>query len=307
MISAASAAIDVRGLEKRFGRFRAVKAVDFAVDRGEIFGFIGANGAGKSTTIKMLCGLLPPDGGKAFVAGIDVAADPEGVKRRIGYMGQKFILYGDLTAAENLDFFGGIYGLSPERLEKRRTGLFRLLDLESEVGRMAAELPRGFQQRLALACAVVHEPAVVFLDEPTAGVDPIQRRAFWDLIYGFAAGGMTVFVTTHFLDEAEYCHRVGFIAEGALAALDTPAGLKGLLAGETVYEMRAADPAALLSAVQALPGVHSAALFGETLHVMISAGSDPRKILGSPAGLTGIEPIPPTLEDVFLHIAGTRP
>ena len=307
MTAASTATIEVRGLEKRFGRFRAVKAIDFTVGRGEIFGFIGANGAGKSTTIKMLCGLLPPDGGKALVAGIDVAADPEGVKRRIGYMCQKFALYGDLTADENLDFFGGVYGLSPERLEQRRSELFRLLDLESEAGRFAADLPRGFQQRLALACAVVHEPAVVFLDEPTAGVDPIQRRAFWNLIYGFADAGTTVFVTTHFLDEAEYCHRVGFIVEGELRALDTPAGLKGLLADEILYELRADDPAAALAAIQSVPGIRSAALFGGTVHVMAPANTESRSLFGSLAGLTAIEPIPPTLEDVFLHIAGRKP
>jgi len=306
-MTASAPAIEVHGLEKRFGRFRAVKAIDFAVNRGEIFGFIGANGAGKSTTIKMLCGLLPPDGGKALVAGLDVAADPEGVKRRIGYMCQKFALYGDLTAAENIDFFGGVYGLSPDRLKQKEAELFRLLDLEGEAGRFAAELPRGFQQRLALACAVVHEPAVVFLDEPTAGVDPIQRRAFWNLIYGFAAAGTTVFVTTHFLDEAEYCRRIAFIVEGEIAAMDTPAGLKDLLADETVYELRAADPAGTLAAVRILPGVHSAALFGETLHVMVPAGADPREIFGPLSGLIAAEPIPPTLEDVFLHIAGKKP
>jgi len=303
----AAPAVEVRGLEKRFGRFRAVKAIDFSIGRGEIFGFIGANGAGKTTTIKMLCGLLPPDGGRAVVAGIDVAADPEGVKRRIGYMCQKFALYGDLTATENVDFFGGIYGLPPERLRARRVGLFRLLDLESRAGRRAADLPRGFQQRLALACAVVHEPAVIFLDEPTAGVDPVQRRAFWDLIYGFASAGTAVFVTTHFLDEAEYCHRVGFIAEGELAAVDTPAELKGRLTGWTIYELRTADPAGTLSAIQALPGVRSAALFGETIHVLASEAADPADLFGRLSGPAGYDPIPPTLEDVFLHLAGKTP
>jgi len=299
-------AIEVRQLEKRFGDFRAVKAIDFAVRRGEIYGFIGANGAGKSTTIKMLCGLLRPDGGQAVVAGIDVAADPEGVKRRIGYMCQKFALYGDLTAAENIDFFGGIYGLAPDRLNSRRTEIFDLLHLAGESDRFAADLPRGFQQRLALACAVVHEPDVIFLDEPTAGVDPIERRAFWDLIYSFSEAGTTVFVTTHFLDEAEYCHRIAFIAEGVIAAEDTPAGLKTLLADRTIYELRAADPAGLLPAVRALPEVRSAALFGETLHVMAGAAADPKALFGGLAGLAGCSPIPPTLEDVFLHVAGRK-
>ncbi|MBN1938340.1 MAG: ABC transporter ATP-binding protein [Candidatus Aminicenantes bacterium] len=297
-------AIVVRGLEKRFGSFRAVKAIDLTVRRGEIYGFIGANGAGKSTTIKMLCGLLPPDGGRALVDGIDVAADPESVKRRIGYMCQKFALYGDLTAAENIDFFGGVYGLDEDRLKSRREELFSILDLSNASGTRADELPRGFQQRLALACAVVHQPAVVFLDEPTAGVDPVQRRAFWDLIDSFSAAGTTVFVTTHFLDEAEYCRRIAFIAEGRIAAEDTPAGLKTLLSGRAMYEVRMDDPAGSLPAVRALPGVLAAALFGVTLHVAIDAAADSGTLFGRLPGLAGFEPIPPTLEDVFLHIAG---
>jgi ABC-2 type transport system ATP-binding protein len=300
----ATDAVEVCGLEKRFGNFRAVKAIDFSVHRGEIYGFIGANGAGKSTTIKMLCGLLPPDGGKARVDGIDVAADPEGVKRRIGYMCQKFALYGDLTAAENIAFFGGIYGLPDGRLKKRREELFSLLALSETAGVRAGELPRGYQQRLALACAIVHEPAVVFLDEPTAGVDPVQRRAFWELIDSFSAAGTTVFVTTHFLDEAEYCRRIAFIAEGRIAAEDTPAGLKALLSDRTLYEVRAIDPAGSLPALRALAGVLSAALFGGTLHVAADAAADPKTLFGAVSGISGFEPIPPTLEDVFLHIAG---
>ncbi len=304
MIPAPSDAIVVRGLEKRFGSFRAVKAIDFSVRRGEIYGFIGANGAGKSTTIKILCGLLPPDGGRALVDGLDVAADPEGVKRRIGYMGQKFALYGDLTGTENIEFFGGIYGLSDETLKRRREELFSQLALVEMSGLRAGEWPRGYQQRLALACALIHGPAVIFLDEPTAGVDPVQRRAFWDLIDSFAAAGTTVFVTTHFLDEAEYCRRIAFIAEGKIAAEDTPAGLKAILSDRVLYEVRAADPAGSLAAVRALPGVLAAALFGGTLHVTVEAATDPRTLFNRCAGLSGFEPIPPTLEDVFLHIAG---
>jgi ABC-2 type transport system ATP-binding protein len=297
-------AIIVRGLEKRFGSFRAVKAIDFSVGRGEIYGFIGANGAGKSTTIKMLCGLLPPDGGRARVDGIDVAVNPEGVKRRIGYMCQKFALYGDLTAVENMEFFGGIYGLSGDRLKTRREEMFSLLDLRKVSRLQAGELPRGYQQRLALACAVIHEPAVIFLDEPTAGVDPVQRRAFWDLIDAFAAAGTTVFVTTHFLDEAEYCRRIAFIAEGKIAAEDTPAGLKALLSDRVLYEVRAADPGRALSALRKLPGVLEAALFGGTIHAAVEAATEARSLFGRIPGVAGFEPIPPTLEDVFLHIAG---
>jgi ABC-2 type transport system ATP-binding protein len=297
-------AITVTKLEKRFGSFRAVKGIDFTVGRGEIYGFLGANGAGKSTTIKMLCGLLEPSGGTALVAGVDVAKDPEGVKRRIGYMCQKFSLYEDLTAAENVDFFGGIYGMAPARLKARRDEVFALLELTERRNTFAGDLPRGFQQRLALACAIVHEPDIIFLDEPTAGVDPIQRRAFWDLIYSFSAAGTTVFVTTHFLDEAEFCHRISFIADGEIVAEDTPAGLKELLAAWRLYEVQAADPASLLPAVRQLPAVKSAALFGDTLHVMADAAVPAKELFSGVAGITAVEQVAPTLEDVFLHIAG---
>jgi len=298
-------AIVVSKLEKRFGSFRAVKGIDFAVGRGEIYGFLGANGAGKSTTIKMLCGLLKPDGGTATVAGVDVAKNPEGVKRRIGYMCQKFSLYEDMTTAENIDFFGSIYGLSPDRMKKRREEVFSLLDLAERRNTFAGDLPRGFQQRLALACAIVHEPEIVFLDEPTAGVDPIQRRAFWDLIYAFSEAGMTIFVTTHFLDEAEFCHRISFIVDGTLVAEDTPAGLKKLLAAWRMYEVRVADPAGLLPEVRRLAAVRSAALFGDTIHVMADATADPTMLFSAIAGAS-YETVTPTLEDVFLHIAGKK-
>ncbi|HSA32352.1 MAG TPA: ABC transporter ATP-binding protein [bacterium] len=299
-------AIEVSGLEKRFGSFRAVKGIDFTVGRGEIYGFLGANGAGKSTTIKMLCGLLEPSGGTALVAGVDVAKDPEGVKRKIGYMCQKFSLYEDLTAAENVEFFGGIYGLAEKRLRQRRDEAFELLELTGRRDTFAGDLPRGFQQRLALACAIVHEPEIIFLDEPTAGVDPIQRRAFWDLIYSFSAAGTTIFVTTHFLDEAEFCHRISFIADGVLVAENSPAGLKELLSAWRLYEVRAADPATLLPAVRRLPAVHAAALFGDTLHVMADAAAVPDRLFAGVSGVTAVEPVAPTLEDVFLHIAGKK-
>lgn len=299
-------AIEVTKLEKRFGSFRAVKGIDFTVRRGEIYGFLGANGAGKSTTIKMLCGLLEPSSGTALVAGVDVAKDPEGVKRRIGYMCQKFSLYEDLTVAENVDFFGGIYGMTPVRLKQRRDEVFNLLELTDRKNSFAGDLPRGFQQRLALACAIVHEPDIIFLDEPTAGVDPIQRRAFWELIDTFSSAGTTIFVTTHFLDEAEFCHRISFIVDGEIVAEDTPAGLKKLLAAWHLYEVRAADPAALLPAVRALPAVRSAALFGDTLHVMADAAAAPDTLFAGVGGVTAVEQVTPTLEDVFLHIAGKK-
>ncbi len=225
-------AIEVTGLKKNFGSFQAVKKVSFNVKKGEIYGFLGANGAGKSTTIKMLCGLLEPDGGKGIVAGIDVAKDPESVKKRIGYMCQKFSLYEELSVSENLFFFGGIYGLEKIHLKKRIEEIAQILDLSAVINVSSGELPKGFQQRLALGCAMIHEPEIIFLDEPTAGVDPIQRRNFWNIINNLSANGTTVFVTTHFLDEAEFCHRISFIVEGSIVADDTPSGLKEMLKRE---------------------------------------------------------------------------
>ena len=218
--------IAVTDLRRRFGSFEAVRGVSFTVETGEIFGYLGANGAGKSTTIRILCGLLAPSAGSVLVAGHDVARDPTSVRRSVGYMSQRFSLYPDLTALENLDFFGGAYGLA------RRVRKGRAADLLAEVGldagdrRVTGELPGGLRQRVALAAALIHRPRIVFLDEPTAGVDPEARRTFWRIIRRLAEGGTTVFVTTHYMDEAEYCGRVGLMVDGALVALDTPAALK---------------------------------------------------------------------------------
>lgn len=220
--------IEVRGLLKTFGSFTAVNEIDLDVKKGEIFGFLGANGAGKSTTIKMLCGLLMPDGGTATVAGFDVAGHPEQVKRNIGYMCQKYAMYEDLTARENLDYYGTIYGLDRKTLARRKDEVFELLGLQEVKHILTGELPRGFQQRIAFAGAVLHKPSIIFLDEPTAGVDPLQRRNFWDMIYDFSEQGTTVFVTTHFLDEAEFCHRISFIVSSNIVAEGTPAELKAL-------------------------------------------------------------------------------
>jgi ABC-2 type transport system ATP-binding protein len=220
--------IEVNGLLKKFGSFTAVNKIDLHVKKGEIFGFLGANGAGKSTTIKMLCGLLTPDGGKATVAGFDVAEKPEDVKRNIGYMCQKYAMYEDLTASENLDYYGTIYGLSKKYLKERKGEVFELLGLQDVKDIQTGALPRGYQQRIAFAGAVLHKPSIIFLDEPTAGVDPLQRRNFWDMIYDFSASGTTVFVTTHFLDEAEFCHRISFIVSSNIVAEGTPGELKAM-------------------------------------------------------------------------------
>ena len=219
-------AIEVRRLTRRFGAFTAVNDVTFDVRQGEIFGFLGANGAGKSTTIRMLCGLLQPTSGSAVVGGVDVSRDPEGVKRRIGYMSQRFSLYEKLTVDQNIAFFGGIYGLSGARLAERRAFALDMAGLHGRESTLTRALSAGWRQRLALGCAILHQPPIVFLDEPTGGVDPLSRRRFWRLINGLAAGGTTVLVTTHYLDETENCHRIAIINAGRLAAMGTAPELK---------------------------------------------------------------------------------
>lgn len=219
-------AVVTRDLVKRFGDFTAVDRVTLEIARGEIFGFLGPNGAGKSTAIRVLCGLLAPTSGQAVVGGFDVAAEPEAVKHSIGYMSQKFSLYDDLTVEENLDFFGGVYGVPRGRREARKEYALRMAGLTAERSTMTRLLAGGWKQRLALGCAILHEPAVLFLDEPTSGVDPIARRRFWDLIYDMAAAGSTVLVSTHYMDEAEYCHRLALMYRGKVIALGSPGELK---------------------------------------------------------------------------------
>ena len=219
-------AVEARGLTRRFGDFTAVAGIDLAVAGGEIFGFLGANGAGKTTAIRMLCGLLKPSAGEARVAGCRLGPESKQLKRRIGYMSQRFSLYEDLTVAENLEFFGGVYGLGAEAIRERAAVLLPRIDLIGAERRLAGSLPLGYKQRLALGCAMLHRPRVLFLDEPTGGVDPLARRSFWDLIYEQSAAGVTVFVTTHYMDEAEYCGRVSIMVQGRIVALDSPAGLK---------------------------------------------------------------------------------
>jgi ABC-2 type transport system ATP-binding protein len=225
-------AVTVENLEKRFGRFTAVDRVSFQVRRGEVFGFLGPNGAGKSTTIRMLCGILAPSGGQGTVAGFDIRTQPEQIKAHIGYMSQMFSLYQDLTVEENIDFFGGIYRIPPEKKRQRKEWVIQMAGLEGHRRRPAGILSGGWKQRLALGCAILHEPPIVFLDEPTSGVDPISRRRFWDLIYDLSGRGVTIFVTTHYMDEAEYCNRLGLIYRGELIALGTPHELKMETAAE---------------------------------------------------------------------------
>lgn len=300
-------AIDVRNLTRRFGRFTAVDGVTFQVEAGEIFGFLGANGAGKSTTIRMLCGLLPPSDGTARVAGFDVAREPYRVRQAIGYMAQKFSLYEDLNGLENLRFFGTAYGLTGRRLETRIRDVTLRVGLHGQEHRLVRELPVGWRQRLALASALLHEPAVVFLDEPTSGVDPLARRRFWDLIAELASEGTTIFVTTHYLDEAEYCNRLGLIHNGRLIALGAPEALKVRYLTYPLYEIEAAPLLAVLEQLRQMPEVFEAAPFGSRVHVSLRTRSLETIALAHrlrEAGLTvtAIRPIIPTLEDVFLHL-----
>ncbi|MFH1808937.1 MAG: ABC transporter ATP-binding protein [Pseudomonadota bacterium] len=306
-----SPAIEVRGLCKRFGDFLAVDHVDLDVAEGAVFGLLGPNGAGKSTTIRILCGLLQPSDGRAQVAGLDVARDPEGVKARIGYMSQRFSLYRDLSVDENIRFFGGIYGLDAERLRLRRDWAVEVGELQAHTRSLARDLPGGIAQRLALVCALLHQPQIVFLDEPTGGVDPIMRRAFFDLIAELAAQGTTILLTTHFLDEAEYCHALALIARGKVIARGTPSQLKALLGDRALLDLRCGDPARALEAAQTLTLVDEATLHGAGLHVFGRTGVAPAELTAAlvqvlqQRQLVFEAPTPtlPSLEDVFISLA----
>jgi ABC-2 type transport system ATP-binding protein len=296
--------IEVEELTRRFGTFTAVDRVSFTVAQGEIFGYLGANGAGKSTTIRMLCGLLAPTAGRARVAGIDVAARPEAVKRSIGYMSQKFSLYLDLTAAENLEFFGGAYGLGRARGRARARAVLAAVSLAEHADTLVGALPGGWRQRLALACAMLHEPQILFLDEPTAGVDPVSRRSFWGLVRGLAAAGTTVLVTTHYMDEAEYCDRVGLMVDGRLAALDTTAGLKRSFVPGRLYDVRGLG-AGGRAALAALPGVGRVEPFGASYHVRLPADHPgPAALAAALSPGAAVDELEPSLEDVFLAVVG---
>jgi len=306
-------AIVVNELTRTFGDFVAVDHVSFDVRKGEVFGFLGSNGAGKSTTIRMLCGLLKPTGGTANVGGVDVGKDPEGVKRRIGYMSQRFSLYEQLTVDQNIRFFGGIYGLSGAALEKRRAFVMDMAGLHGREQTKASDLAGGWRQRLALGCAILHEPPIVFLDEPTGGVDPVSRRQFWTLIDQLAESGITVLVTTHYLDEAEHCHRIAIIHAGKLAALGSTTELKRVFEGRTILEIQSDDPVQAMRVLDAMDDVEKTSVFGTAVHaVMRPSEGRPSASLQSRLGSAGvrvskIDPVEPSLEDVFLEVvSGAR-
>ena len=301
-----SDAVRVRELTRKFGHFTAVDRVTFDVARGQIFGFLGPNGAGKTTTIRMLIGLLSPTSGGGWVAGLDIGSEGEAIRRKIGYMSQKFSLYTDLTVNENIALFGGLYGVTGNRFRARRDWVLEMAGLTGKGDRLTADLPLGWKQRLALGCAVLHEPEILFLDEPTSGVDPLARRQFWDLINELAQGGTTILVSTHYMEEAEYCNRLVLMNRGRVIALDTPAGLRGRMK-EPLLELRTPDPPGAVEAIRSARGVLEAAMFGRRVHVVVEneerARTDIPALLGSRGiPLHGLERVPPSLEDVFVAL-----
>jgi ABC-2 type transport system ATP-binding protein len=304
-----STSIEAERLGRSFGKFQAVSEVSFSVEAGEIFGYLGANGAGKSTTIRMLCGLLMPSSGRARVAGFDVSRDPESVKASIGYMSQKFSLYLDLRVRDNLDFFGGAYGLSGRALKGRAAEVVDQCGLGGLVEEITGSLPGGLRQRLALACAILHRPSILFLDEPTACVDPQARRLFWRIIRELAAGGTTIFVTTHYLDEAEYCGRIGLMAAGKLIALDTPAALKRTYVPGRVFAIHGRGLADGIAALRVQAGIAAVEPFGAGLHVQADGSRwDEEKLRQAVTAAGGRDVVvrggEASLEDVFLAALG---
>jgi ABC-2 type transport system ATP-binding protein len=300
-------AVRIDKLVKRFGDFVAVGHVSIEVARGEIFGFLGPNGAGKSTTIRIMCGLLAPTSGRATVGGYDVATQSELVRQNIGYMSQKFSLYDDLTVEENIEFFGGVYGVSPETLPQRRDYVLRMADLEDKRKAATHELPGGLKQRLALGCAILHEPPILFLDEPTSGVDPVARRNFWDLIYKLSEAGHTIFVTTHYMDEAEYCHRIALMYGGRVIALGSPAELKHDFGEHHLLMLETSDLLGAMKVLQGRQGIVDVAVFGSGLHVKVAdearAIEEIRSALsGAGINIGELAPIPPSMEDVFVGL-----
>lgn len=310
-VEALEFAVTVENLEKRFGSFQAVNKVSFQVKRGEIFGFLGPNGAGKSTTIRMLCGIIVPTAGKATVIGFDVFKESEQIKAHIGYMSQKFSLYEDLTVEENIDFYSGIYQIPADQKIERKEWVIKMAGLEDHRSSLTSVLAGGWRQRLALGCALLHKPPVIFLDEPTSGVDPISRRNFWDLIYELAAEGVTVFVTTHYMDEAEYCDRLAMIYRGELVAIGTPDEMKTRYMSADILNLECSDPFKMLQEVKKIPEIKEAALFGRGLHLSVENAQQAIPVIVTAlkeqeSSYTRLDKIKPSLEDVFVSIIEAR-
>jgi ABC-2 type transport system ATP-binding protein len=304
-------AIDVQGLRKEFGDFVAVNGIDLKVKRGEIFGFLGPNGSGKTTTIRMLCGTIESSGGSSKIMGYDIDTEAEKVRLNIGYMSQKFSLFQDLTVAENLKFYAGIYGLTDEKFAERRAYILKMADLVGREDELTSNLSVGWKQRLALGCATIHEPKLIFLDEPTSGVDPNARRQFWELLYELANSGVTLFVTTHYMDEATHCNRLAFIYRGNIIADGTPQEIKAGLAADTILQLEVAHGEEALAALKDHPMVGEGYMQGALLNVNIGEHAvdeaDIAGFLGN-AGfeVTHSETVEPTLEDAFVHLVGLQ-
>jgi ABC-2 type transport system ATP-binding protein len=299
-------AVAVSALTKVFNGFTAVDAVSFQVRRGEIFGFLGPNGAGKTTTIKMLAGLLLPTSGGGTVAGLDLLTETDAIKKQVGYMSQVFSLYGELTVEENIAFFAGLNGVARARRGERRDWVLEMAGLRDHRARLTRELPLGWKQRLALGCAVLHEPPMLFLDEPTSGVDPLSRRAFWELINQLTEQGMTVFVSTHYMEEAEYCHRLALMNRGRLIALDTPSNLRAAMAQPLIEVLVDHSPKAV-EVLSALPGIAEASMFGRAVHVVVDDAVRARATIADGLAAHGVAvrsmvQIEPSLEDVFVAL-----
>ena len=297
--------VQIDDLVKTFGSFVAVDHVTLQVEKGEIFGFLGPNGAGKSTTIRMLCGLLTPTSGRASVNGFDVATQPDRVRRSIGYMSQKFSLYDDLTVEENIDFFTGVYGVPRALRAERKDYVLRMAGIAERRRALTATLSGGWKQRLALGCAILHNPPVLFLDEPTSGVDPIARGDFWNLIREMSAAGHTIFVSTHYMDEAEYCHRLALMYRGKVIALGKPSELKAGLTTHSLFRLDSGDQLETMRALEGLPGVYDVAVFGGGLHVTVDdpTAAEPRirqALAAKSIELKRLEKITPSMEDVFV-------
>jgi ABC-2 type transport system ATP-binding protein len=305
------AAVLLKNVVKKFGDFTAVDHISLEVSAGEIFGFLGPNGAGKSTTIRMLCGLLKPTSGEGRVHGLDIVTQSEKIKSSLGYMSQRFSLYDDLRVEENMRFFGGIYGLNAKPCEKRMEEVLQLVGLADRRHSLTRQLPSGLKQRLALGCAILHSPPIIFLDEPTSGVDPATRRNFWALIYALADGGVTVFVTTHYMEEAEYCNRIALINRGKMIALGSPAELKKEHLKGRIYEIEVDDALAAEEAVSGAEEVLDAAVFGRVLHVRLAREVDATDYFSSLLSRAGLaihqlRTIEPTLEDVFVALVAGK-
>ncbi len=299
--------VSVKDLCKTFGDFKAVDKVSFDVGRGEIFGFLGSNGAGKTTTIRMLCGLLRPTSGRAWVGGLDVYTQSEEIKQNIGYMSQRFSLYEELTVGENIDFFSGVYGVARAQRRARKEEILELMGLQDRRKQVTSLLPGGWKQRLALGCAILHEPPALFLDEPTSGVDPVARRSFWELIYHLSKAGKTVFVTTHYMDEAEYCHRLALMNAGRLIALDTPARLREGFSANRLMQLDTSDVLETMRALEEEPLALDSAVFGAGLHVRVENPEVAAPAIRARLEQRGVrikrfQQIPPSMEDVFVSM-----